>query len=240
MNTTHLGTWSLIKNAWHTFKTHWGFIWVAGIITIIIEIALHLIQQASQRGSGHVLLDAIAMLFVVLIGLIVSLGWINVLLKMIHGDTLSRRSFTTSPQIWLRAVVATLWVFGFIIVFGILAALPFIILVLIGTATHSMIIINLGIILVVIALATVAIYYTVRYQFTAFVVIEHPELNGKQVFKKAGALTRGHVWQLIGFGVVLGLLNILGFIFIVIGLAFTIPVTKIARAKMYAHLKQNQ
>jgi uncharacterized membrane protein len=58
------------------------------------------------------------------------------------------------------------------------------------------------------------------------------------VFKKAGAFTKGNLLQLLGFNIVTGLVNMLGLICLVVGLAVTIPTTKLAQVKVYEYLKE--
>jgi uncharacterized membrane protein len=74
--------------------------------------------------------------------------------------------------------------------------------------------------------------------FLSFITIEHPGISGWAALKKSATMTKGHMGKLIGYMLVLGLINIIGFLCLIIGLLITIPVTKLAIAYLYQQLKE--
>lgn len=239
MNTNTFSNKQMIKAAWHTFKTHWKFIWLTGVATLIIEIVLRIIQNSANTDVGsHFIFSILAFIFVFLIGIIITLGWSKVLLGFVRSHTVTVNTFKTDPRIWLQFVKVTLWYIGYFIVFGIIAIIPGLILLLIGQLATVPVLVGIGSVLVLIGIVIVAIYFGLKYQYMAYVLLDYPELSSRNVFRKAGSFTKGYLWKLFGFAIVLALFNLLGLICIVIGLAFTVPTSKIAQVKVYEYLKE--
>jgi uncharacterized membrane protein len=239
MNTHKFSFGAMIKSGWHTFKTHWKLIWLAGFATAIIQAILQMIQSSANNDSGeHKLFSILAVIFVFLIGLIIKLGWSKVFLGFVRSHTVTWNTFKTDPNVWLKYIKVMLWYIGYMIMYMIGGAVIGFILIIIGKLAGSQIVTVIGTVLAVIAFIVVAIYFSVKYQFTNYAVLDYPELSSRNVFRKSGALTKGNFWRLFGFAIVLALFNILGLICLVIGLAFTIPTSKIAMTKVYEFLKE--
>jgi hypothetical protein len=240
MNTTNtFSNRQMIKAGWHIFKSHWKFIWLAGLATAIIQIVLQLIQNSANSNVGkHLIFSLIVFIFVFVIGIIITLGWSKVLLALVRSTPATWNTFKTEPNVWLQYIKVMLWYIGYFIMYAIIAALPGIILLIIGQAASVQVLTLIGTICFAIAFTVTAIYFATKYQFARYVVLDHPELSSRNIFRKSGALTKGILWKLFGFSIVLGLVNLLGLICIVIGLAFTIPATKLAQVKVYEYLKE--
>ncbi|HVV38932.1 MAG TPA: hypothetical protein VHD31_01245 [Candidatus Paceibacterota bacterium] len=78
------------------------------------------------------------------------------------------------------------------------------------------------------------IYFALRFSMVRFVILEGGGVMAS--LEKSGTLTQGIKWKLLGFFVVIALLNILGAILFMVGLLITIPVTMIAYAHVYQKL----
>ena len=70
------------------------------------------------------------------------------------------------------------------------------------------------------------------FMFTTFVVIER-ELGPIDAMSESHRLTRGHKWQLLGFVLLLLLINVLGLLALVVGLLVSIPVSTLAFVHAY-------
>ena len=88
----------------------------------------------------------------------------------------------------------------------------------------------LGFILLIIP----GIYLSLRFSMVRFAVLEGAGITGS--IKKSGKITDGVKWRLLGFLLIIALLNILGAILFMVGLLVTIPVTMIAYAHIYQKL----
>ncbi len=228
----------MIKSGFNLFKNHATFLISAGLATVVVQILLKLIQNGAQTNRGGFFLNLIVGLFVTLIGIIITIGWAKVFLKISRGNGSVWNDFKSAPTLWLRFIKGYLWYIAYFVASTVVASIVFVILAVIGFTTNVMWLATLGTVLGIIALAGVSIYFSVRYQFLKYVIIDNPEMHSRETFKRAGALTKGSLLQLLGFAIVLGLVNLLGLICIVIGLFATIPTTKIAQTKVYDYLKE--
>ncbi|MDB4983873.1 MAG: hypothetical protein JWM20_52 [Patescibacteria group bacterium] len=226
----------MISSGWATFKKHWKFIILASIATAIIQIALQVLQRGSERG-GSILVLVMAII-VTLIGIVIALGWARVILSLNRHDKADFETFKTSAPTWLRLIKTAIWYVLYFLMYAVICVLPFAIITLIGVLTAVDAVTIVGVILASAAFVLLACYFGLKYQFIYFTVLDYPNLRSKAIFKKAGEITKGSLLNLLGFGVVTGLLNILGLVCLVVGLAVTIPVTKLAQAKVYDFLKE--
>jgi uncharacterized membrane protein len=83
-----------------------------------------------------------------------------------------------------------------------------------------------------VALIVPGIILGLMFMFTTFVVIER-ELGPIDAMSESHRLTRGHKWQLLGFVLLLLLINLLGLIALVVGLLVSIPVSTLAFVHAY-------
>ncbi len=91
-------------------------------------------------------------------------------------------------------------------------------------------VILLGFILLIIP----GIYLSLRFSMLRFAVLEGAGITGS--IKKSGKITEGVKWKLLGFFIIVALVNLLGAILFMIGLLVTVPVTMIAYAHIYQKL----
>ena len=224
----------MISAGWSTFKKHWKFIILASIATGVAQFVLQLFERGAR---DEMVLAIIASLVVALIGIVITLGWSRVILALNRHDNADFETFKTSPDAWIRLIKTGIWYALYFLMYAAIAVLPFAILTLIGILTVIDTMTVIGVVLASTAFVLLACYFGLKYQFMYFTVLDYPNLRSKAIFKKAGEITKGSLLQLLGFGIITGLLNILGIVCLVVGLAVTIPVTKLAQAKVYDFLK---
>ncbi|TSC68524.1 MAG: hypothetical protein G01um101456_611 [Parcubacteria group bacterium Gr01-1014_56] len=78
------------------------------------------------------------------------------------------------------------------------------------------------------------IYFALRFSMVRFAVLEGEGVMGS--LTKSSLLTQGVKWKLLGFLLIICLVNLLGAILFLVGLLLTIPVTTIAYAHVYQKL----
>lgn len=88
-----------------------------------------------------------------------------------------------------------------------------------------------GIILLIIP----GIYFAVRLSMANYLVLEGSGV--REALHKSGKMTDGSKWHLLGFFVVLILVNIVGALLLGVGLLVSVPVTAVAFAHVYLKLK---
>jgi uncharacterized membrane protein len=100
------------------------------------------------------------------------------------------------------------------------------------------ILLGLAIAIGIILLIVPGIIFSLMFLFTTFIVIER-ELGPIEAMKESNRITRGHKWPLLGFVLVLTLINLLGLLALVVGLLVSIPVSTLAFVHAYRVLTAN-
>ncbi len=97
---------------------------------------------------------------------------------------------------------------------------------------------GLAIIVGLVLLIVPGIIFMLMYMFVMFIVIDRG-LGPIKAMKESARITRGYKWQLLGFVLVLTLINLAGALALLVGLLVTVPVTSLAFAHAYRALSAN-
>jgi uncharacterized membrane protein len=81
------------------------------------------------------------------------------------------------------------------------------------------------------------IVWAIKYSLCFYFVVDKG-LGPVDAIKASGKATMGAKWQLLGFGFVCGLVNLLGFLCLIVGLFATYPTVLVATALVYRHLAE--
>ncbi len=100
-----------------------------------------------------------------------------------------------------------------------------------GTSIVYGLIILGGLILLIVP----GIIWALKYQFALPLVIDK-KMTLSESISKSGQITKGYKGWLLGFALVLGLINIAGFLALGVGLLFTIPLTAMSQIWVYRKL----
>jgi uncharacterized membrane protein len=87
--------------------------------------------------------------------------------------------------------------------------------------------------------AVPVVYFSVRLKFFPYVLLDNEHASIKEILTKTYRLTTGHFWPVLAFLLALAAINTLGFLFFVIGLLVTVPVSLFATAHVYNKLKEH-
>jgi len=101
---------------------------------------------------------------------------------------------------------------------------------LFGSILYRLIVLG-GIILLIIP----GIIWAIKFQFFSYFIVDKG-LGPIESLKRSSAITRGAKWDLFLFGLLLGLINLLGAICLFIGLFATVPTAMVAMAFVYRKL----
>ena len=102
--------------------------------------------------------------------------------------------------------------------------------VLLGTILYGLLV-TAGFILLIIP----GIYWAVRYQFFAYLIIDQ-DMGPVDAIKRSGQLTRGVWWHVFGLGWTLFGIYLLGLLACCVGLLFAVPVMAVTTAYVYRTL----
>jgi len=101
-----------------------------------------------------------------------------------------------------------------------------------GVYVIYMVAMTVGFILLVIP----GIYVALTYGFAPILMLDKKDLKISESFKQSALMTKDIKWKLLGFFVVIILLNILGVIALGVGLLVSVPVTSLAFVHIYRGL----
>lgn len=79
------------------------------------------------------------------------------------------------------------------------------------------------------------VYWAIKYQYFGYCIVDR-DAGVMDSFKQSAHITETVKWKLLGFGILVGLINILGFLCLIIGLFATVPTTMMATAAVYRNL----
>ena len=79
------------------------------------------------------------------------------------------------------------------------------------------------------------IFFALRLQYTCYLIIDK-NFGLIEAIKTSWKITRGNAWNLFFFGILLGLINILGALCLLIGLFVTVPLSMLATTFVYRKL----
>jgi len=94
---------------------------------------------------------------------------------------------------------------------------------------------SLSVLVGVLLLVIPGIYFAIRLMFASTLVAEK-NIDPMEALRLSGMVTKGLIWKLLGFNLLVGLINICGVLLLGIGLLFTIPMTGIAMLIVYKKL----
>jgi hypothetical protein len=79
------------------------------------------------------------------------------------------------------------------------------------------------------------IIFSIRLQFVPYLVVDK-NLAPVEAIKESWEMTKGNTWNLLFFGILLFLINVLGAICLLVGLFLTVPLTMLATTFVYRKL----
>lgn len=223
---------STITRSWKLIKNNAKFVALSIIAGALIFIILQMLTSISERSMvGSLLVTIIS----IIVGTAVTLGATQAILSLIKGDaTKTWLDFKTDYRIWGHFIVAQI-IYGIIIVVSLLVLFVPLFLWIVGIIPPAV-----GIPLAIIGVVAgigLFIFMSIQYMFLPFIAVTEGKMNGWKLLKKSSRFTRGYTWDLLGFIIVLALINIVGFLLFFVGLLFTIPLTMIAKGYAYEYIK---
>jgi len=101
---------------------------------------------------------------------------------------------------------------------------------LVGSILYGLIV-SLGLILLILP----GIIWAIKFYFFDYLIIDKG-LGPIDALEKSSEITRGIKFDLLSFGILIGIINLLGLLCLLVGLFVTIPITMVATAFVYRKL----
>ncbi len=213
---------------WEKTRAHSGLVFKIALILIALGFIQNITTGENTSVFEHVV-GGIATLALVVLGI----GTTIISIKLVRNEPTHLRDIIPSWALVWRYLLSSLIVgifvlacFGIPTAFGFLASPSF----QGGAADMS---IALGVAVGVV----VGGYAMIRYSMVKFVSVDKV-LDIGSILRRSKMITRGAVWHLLLFYIVIALLNILGVLLLLVGLIITLPMTFIASAYVYVKLSE--
>jgi hypothetical protein len=223
----HLSIEESIRFGWEKTRTNSRLIFQVVLTLFAVQIA----EQVVTRVLGGTLEGAIASAALMILSVVLGIGFTIITLRIAQGKSASYEDILPSFQTSVSYI-------GAVLLAGIVTAVPLLIALILCliayVALPNMAAIAVCSVLAAIALV-VAVYLMLRYVFVRFAILEDGDIV--KSLRTSAHLTAGRKWWLVGFFIVVGLLNLLGVILLMVGLLVTIPVTMLAMAHVYTKLR---
>lgn len=221
-----------LSAAWKAFASHWKFLVPTTIATAIILIVLRIATRALEN---HWLPMLIVTVISIIAGVAITLGWTNITMRLVRSHSVALHDFKTNKKSWGHYFLARIIYGVFTVAAMILILIPVLLLIISAGSIIPLVII--GIIAGIVGLV-LFVWLGIRYMFISYVAVDHPNMGAWDMLKESAKLGKGHMVDLFGFGLLLLLVNIVGFLVILVGLLVTVPLSKIAVAHVYEQLKK--
>jgi Co/Zn/Cd efflux system component len=217
---------------WHKTKSHSGLLFKI----LLILFGLQVVYAVVGRVLEGTLIGALAVVALSVAQFVVGVGLTLVTLRIAQGKHVELKEIVPPLEVLWRYFLASVLV-G-LIVMGVIVGLVLAAMVLaVVTGGMNSVFFPLWIAVGICAGVIAISYFAVRFSMVRYAV-----LDGSGVVESltcSTKITKGHMWEVLWFLLVVALLNIAGAILLLVGLLVTIPVTMIAYAHVYEKLHKH-
>lgn len=233
MNTRSFSIRESLSFGWEKTKAHRGLLFKILVIFFALQVMGSMVSHVLEG-------ELIGMLANVAIGIaqfVVGVGFTLVSLRIAQNKHTDLNDLVPPPELLWRYFAASFLV-G-LIAFGTVAGIALLVLAIASLQGG----ISTGLFPAWIAVGGVLSAVAVAYICLRFFMVRYAILSGSGITEslhKSTEMTEGHKWHLLGFLVVLALLNIGGALLLFVGLLLTIPTTIIAYAHVYQKLNKKE
>jgi hypothetical protein len=215
-----------VRFGWSVVRSHSGLVFKVMLTLFVLQMANGLLDNSFiQTLPGGLLSFALTV-----IGFFVSTGFLLIMLRLAKGEAATYRMLYPNWRVVLK-------LFGASLLVGLIVLLPLLgVALAVGiAAAFDQAAGYLAAGVLILAALVALVYLAVTYSLVRFAVLDGMKI--RESLKASARFTEGTKWKLLGFGVVLALINLLGLLALVVGLLVTVPLSTAAAAKVYLTLK---
>ncbi len=213
-----------LEFGWRKMREHNGLL----LMVMLSLFVLQVVQAIVDQVLNHTLIGSLADLVLAVVSIVMVAGVTLISLKLAVGESAQYAElFPWNRMVWHFFLVSLLS--GGIMLPGATVGALGVYALKMGNPAL------LGGLLIVVGIVA-ALYPGVRLSMARFAVVD--SLGPIESLKVSWRATRGHWWHLLGFLLVLMLINILGALLLLVGLLVSVPVSMLAWAHVYRKLKQ--
>lgn len=231
--TTNFSKKEAIQFGWETTKNNLGFLVGLMFAWFLISTVFNIVSQKVMEMNSlfGIIFDTI---FIVLSG-IVTMGFIKISLKFCDKEKPKFSDLFSQYHLFFKFLFAT---FFYNLIIFVLIGVPIILSILsifgaiylFNKTIYTLIILGVSLLLI-----TVGIILGIRFSLYTYFIIDKKS-GPIESLKKSFSITKKAVWDLFVFFLMIIGINLLGVLFLLIGLFVTIPTTLIAQAFVYRQL----
>lgn len=223
----HLSIEESLRFGWAKTRAHSTLIFQV----LLTLFALEIVQQLVMRVLGDTLEGAVAIAVLFVLNIVLGIGFTLITLRIAEGKHASYQDIIP-PLSVIIAYIGSMLLAGFATIVPLLAGLLVCLLAyLILPAAAAVFVYAIA----GSAAVVTAVYFALRYALVRFAILDDRDMV--KSLRTSAHITRGHKWWLIGFLIIVCLLNFLGAALFLVGLLVTIPVTMFAFAHVYVKLR---
>lgn len=218
-----------LRRGWELFKGHAWMLVLSTLIFAVISSFNNFTDNVSRVGQQTSILLILLWLIIFALNTLVQIGWAKILLGVIDGAVVKVKDLFVYTNLFFKYLAA-------MIVFWLIFALPALLILLISVIAFP----NPWFFIALLIVVTILIlYFILTYQFAPLIVIDK-DARVLDSFKTSARMARGVRLKLLGFFIVIGLINVLGVLLLLVGLLITLPVTMLAYLTVYRTLFAQQ
>jgi len=217
---------------WDVMKRNFWFFAGVCIITFLLSLTGQILQNVMENFPDAIPVFLIILLIVVslVVEVIVTIGLLKIALGFCDNQKPPLSTLFDARGCFFSYI-------GTAIVFGLVVASPILLTVLFVVLMSRTAALPCLAIPVFFAAGTVAVVLSIKYSLCFYFVVDKG-LGPIKALKASGRTTMGARWRLLLFDGLCGLVNLLGFICLGLGLLATFPTVLVALALVYRQLSQ--
>ena len=222
-----------IQYGWNTMKENIGFFIIVLIIVTVVQLVPSFVAEAVKTKMP--VWSLIITLLSTLVNLVMGIGMIRIVLHLHDTQSAELRDlFSCGPALFFKYLLSSL-LYGLIIAGMIfLLLIPELLVIFLGGKDRVILVGSLAA-LAIIAGGILLSWLMLKFQFYGYLIIDR-NLGVTEALVKSSQITRGAKGQLLLLGLLLGLINIAGFLACFVGLFATVPLTMMAMVFVYRKL----
>jgi len=214
-----------IGYGWRIMKSNFWFFLKLEVVFVVVMVLLAIAPLVVPNGMRFSLVTGLG-LFVLgvvrfVVQLTMGLGLVKITLNLYDNLVVSVIDLFRLYKLVVKFFIASIFV-------GI-GCLPILIAILVAQRS-----VFFGAVLALV-FAIFAILWTLRLSFYRYFLVDRC-CGIFASLEKSGAITKGHVWNLFCFYILLGIINMVGAFCLLIGLIATIPMSMMATVFVYRQL----
>ena len=217
---------------WDVMKRNFWFFAGVCIITFLLSLTGQIFQNVMENFPDAIPAFLMIPLVVVsvIVEVVVTIGLIKITLSFCDDQKPPLSTLFNARGCFFNYL-------GTAIVFGIVVASPILLTFLLLVLMSRVAVLPCLAIPVFFVAGIVAVFLSVKYGLCFYFVVDKG-LGPIKALKASGRTTMGARWQLLLFGGLCGLVNLLGFVCLGLGLLATVPTVLVALALVYRRLSQ--